>query len=108
MLVADHAHNPRGGDFLQSLDETERQLFRAAHDSTKATQEWLSNVEKIGSWIMKTAVLEYGTAFFVTPHAGVLWARLGAQVYLTLQDFEHAAHVILDICGRAKRGEWES
>ena len=47
MVIADHAHNPRGGEFLQSLDETERQLFRAAHDSTKATQEWLAEVKKL-------------------------------------------------------------
>ena len=45
MAIADHAQNPRGGDFLQSLDETERQLFRAAHDSAKATQSWLADAK---------------------------------------------------------------
>lgn len=46
--IADHAHNPRGAmgegaDFLRGLDETERQLFRAAHDSGKAMKEWMAN-----------------------------------------------------------------
>lgn len=43
--IADHAHNHRGAlgegaDFLRGLDETERQLFRAGHDSAKAVREW--------------------------------------------------------------------
>ncbi|KAL9061275.1 MAG: hypothetical protein Q9162_000149 [Coniocarpon cinnabarinum] len=46
MVIADHAHNPRGGEFLQSLDESERQLFRSAHDSAKATQEWLADEKR--------------------------------------------------------------
>jgi GINS complex subunit 3 len=46
--IADHAHNPRGAtgdgvDFLRGLDETERQLFRAAHDSVKAIKQWMAN-----------------------------------------------------------------
>ncbi|KAI9725856.1 MAG: DNA replication protein [Chrysothrix sp. TS-e1954] len=49
--IADHAHNPRGAlgegaDFMRSLDETERQLFRAAHDSAKATRTWMTDVKK--------------------------------------------------------------
>ncbi|KAI9654416.1 MAG: DNA replication protein [Alyxoria varia] len=51
--IHDHANNPRGGlggdggtEFLRGLDETERQLFRAAHDSSKATRTWLADVQK--------------------------------------------------------------
>jgi GINS complex subunit 3 len=32
-----------GVDFLRGLDEIERQLFRAAHDSDKAMKQWLAN-----------------------------------------------------------------
>ncbi|KAJ5374857.1 GINS complex [Penicillium concentricum] len=43
--IADHAHNSRGAvgggvDFLRGLDETERQLFRAAHDRAKDMRIW--------------------------------------------------------------------
>ncbi|KAJ5133609.1 hypothetical protein N7526_004974 [Penicillium atrosanguineum] len=43
--IADHAHNPRGAvgegvNFLRGLDETERQLFRAAHDRAKEMRIW--------------------------------------------------------------------
>jgi GINS complex subunit 3 len=46
--IADHAHNARGAmgdgvDFLRGLDETERQLFRVAHDSAKAVKRWMTN-----------------------------------------------------------------
>jgi GINS complex subunit 3 len=49
--IADHAHNPRGAlgegaDFLRGLDEMERQLFRAAHDSTKAMKNWTAELKK--------------------------------------------------------------
>ncbi|KAI9821457.1 MAG: DNA replication protein [Thelocarpon impressellum] len=49
--IADHAHNPRGAlgegaDFLRGLDETERQLFRAAHDSAKAMRAWMGGMKK--------------------------------------------------------------
>lgn len=50
--IADHAHNPRGAmgdgvDFLRGLDETERRLFRAAHDSAKAMKQWMANTKQI-------------------------------------------------------------
>ena len=49
--IADHAHNPRGAkgdgvDFLRGLDETERQLFRAAHDGAQAMTQWMANSTK--------------------------------------------------------------
>ncbi|KAI9846011.1 MAG: DNA replication protein [Sclerophora amabilis] len=48
--IADHAHNLRavgeGADFLRGLDESERQLFRAAHESAKAMRVWMSDMKK--------------------------------------------------------------
>ncbi|KAF7118813.1 hypothetical protein CNMCM5793_008442 [Aspergillus hiratsukae] len=49
--IADHAHNPKGAlgegaDFLRGLDETERQLFRVAHDSAKETRIWAGEAKK--------------------------------------------------------------
>ncbi|KAL8997326.1 MAG: hypothetical protein Q9169_003360 [Polycauliona sp. 2 TL-2023] len=49
--IADHARNARGGtssgeggEFLRGLDEWERGLFRAAHDSSKAVRLWMGEV----------------------------------------------------------------
>ncbi|KAL2352364.1 DNA replication complex GINS protein PSF3 [Cryomyces antarcticus] len=49
--IADQAHNPRGAlgegaEFLRGLDETERQLFRVAHDSAKAVRMWMTELKK--------------------------------------------------------------
>ncbi|KAF4153751.1 hypothetical protein CNMCM6936_007570 [Aspergillus lentulus] len=49
--IADHAHNPKGAlgegaDFLRGLDETERQLFRVAHDSARETRIWAGEAKK--------------------------------------------------------------
>jgi len=50
-VIADQAHNPRGAlgegaDFLRGLDENERQLFRAAHDSAKSVRSWIAEMKK--------------------------------------------------------------
>ncbi|CAL3963465.1 unnamed protein product [Diplocarpon coronariae] len=55
--IADHASNAGagqrsggagndGGDFLRGLDEMERTLFRAAHDSSKAMRSWMADAKK--------------------------------------------------------------
>ncbi|OKO92775.1 DNA replication complex GINS protein psf3 [Penicillium subrubescens] len=49
--ISDHAHNPRGAvgegvDFLRGLDESERQLFRAAHDRAKQVRIWAGEAKK--------------------------------------------------------------
>ncbi|KAF2674378.1 DNA replication complex GINS protein-like protein psf3 [Microthyrium microscopicum] len=49
--IADQAHNSGrslgdAADFLRGLDEEERQLFRTAHESTKAVRVWMSELKK--------------------------------------------------------------
>ncbi|KAF2749544.1 DNA replication complex GINS protein PSF3, partial [Sporormia fimetaria CBS 119925] len=50
-VIADQAHNPRGAlgegaDFLRGLDETERKLFRDAHESARAVRTWMADIKK--------------------------------------------------------------
>ncbi|KAJ4359088.1 DNA replication protein [Ascochyta clinopodiicola] len=50
-VIADQAHNPRGAlgegaDFMRGLDENERQLFRAAHDSAKGVRTWMADLQR--------------------------------------------------------------
>ncbi|KAI8953112.1 pyridoxal phosphate-dependent transferase [Xylaria longipes] len=56
-------------------------------------------------WMMRTMVKEYKTFIALIIHAGRLWARLSAQVYLDMEDFEWAGHMLLELCERVKRGE---
>ncbi|KAI0467678.1 pyridoxal phosphate-dependent transferase [Xylaria cf. heliscus] len=56
-------------------------------------------------WMMRAMVKEYKTFIALIIHAGRLWARLSAQVYLDMEDFEWAGHVLLQLCQRVQRGE---
>ncbi|KAE9986481.1 hypothetical protein EG327_004294 [Venturia inaequalis] len=49
--ISDQAHNPRGAlgegaEFLRGLDEEERQLFKAAHESAKNVRSWMADLKK--------------------------------------------------------------
>ncbi|TRX93588.1 hypothetical protein FHL15_005560 [Xylaria flabelliformis] len=56
-------------------------------------------------WMMRTMVKEYKTFVALIIHAGRLWARLSAQVYLDMDDFEWAGHMLLELCERVNHGE---
>ncbi|KAH8160192.1 hypothetical protein CIB48_g8063 [Xylaria polymorpha] len=57
------------------------------------------------NWMFRTMVKEYKTFIAFIIHAGQLWARISAQVYLEMEDFEWAGHMLLELCERVKRGE---
>ncbi|KAJ9654048.1 DNA replication protein [Neophaeococcomyces mojaviensis] len=49
--IADHAHNARGPltdgvDFLRGLDESERVVFKSAHEGPKSVKNWSQDVKK--------------------------------------------------------------
>ncbi|CAK4031187.1 aminotransferase family [Lecanosticta acicola] len=61
---------------------------------------------KMSDWVMKVAMLEENVAVYTTFYAGSVWARLSAQIYLTLADFGYAGRALQRVCERAQRGEW--
>ncbi|KAI1358192.1 pyridoxal phosphate-dependent transferase [Xylaria arbuscula] len=56
-------------------------------------------------WIMKTLVEEYETFIPLIAHRGRIWARLSAQVYTDMGDFNWAGHQLLELCNRVKKGD---
>lgn len=49
--IADHGHNTQGAlsdgaDFMRGLDESERQLFRSAHEGPRSVKAWSQNLKK--------------------------------------------------------------
>jgi len=49
--IADHAHNVRGPvsdgvDFLRGLDESERQVFKSAHEGPKGVKNWSQDLRR--------------------------------------------------------------
>lgn len=56
-------------------------------------------------WITETMMADYKTFIPLFTHNDRLWARISAQVYLDIHDFEWAGHMLLDLCNRVKGGE---
>lgn len=66
------------------------------------------DVERVSDWMMKTLVDKYRTFIVVYVHGQHLWTRLSAQVYLDTNDFEWAGRILLQLCEKAARREYES
>ncbi|KAI1206083.1 PLP-dependent transferase [Annulohypoxylon truncatum] len=60
---------------------------------------------RASGWMMETMMSDYKTFIPLFRHNDRLWARISAQVYLDIQDFEWAGHILLELCDRVKRGE---
>jgi hypothetical protein len=48
---------------------------------------------------------EYSTFIAIIFYAGAWWARLSAQVYLSMEDWEWAGNVLKEVCARVSKGE---
>lgn len=60
---------------------------------------------QIGLWMLQTPAEEYNTAVAIFFYADSWWARLSAQVYLTLADFEAGVETLGQICTRLQNGD---
>ncbi|KAI1759630.1 PLP-dependent transferase [Hypoxylon sp. FL1150] len=56
-------------------------------------------------WMEEMMTKDYNTFIPLFAHNGRLWARLSGQVYLDIEDFEWAGHVLLKVVERVKRGD---
>ena len=75
---------------------------------TKSDQVWkVSDWPKISKFIMDNATQEYDTFLPVKYHAGYMWARVSAQIYLEMSDFEFAGRILKDLCDRVEKGDHE-
>ncbi|KAI0839809.1 aminotransferase family protein-like protein [Hypoxylon sp. FL0890] len=63
-----------------------------------------AEAKAVADWITITSVEEFDTFIATRYYASAFWTRLSSQIYLDRRDFEWAANVLLDLCGRVKRG----
>lgn len=63
--------------------------------------------QRIWSWMTKALVDDYQTFIPLFYHGGRFWARLSAQVYLDMDDFEWAGETLKLLCERVARREYE-
>ncbi len=66
----------------------------------------LSDAQAVWDWIYDRAATEFDTYFQIKYYRGAFWVRFSAQIYLGVEDFEWGARTLLNLCERAKRGEW--
>lgn len=62
---------------------------------------------RIGTWLQRTAVKECDTYLQIAFHAGKMWVRLSAQIYLEMSDFEWVGERLKELCERVRKGEAE-
>lgn len=62
---------------------------------------------KIAQWMAKVLVEDYDTFIAIIFYNDAFWVRLSGQIYLTVEDFEWAAEVLLALCQGVRSGEWK-
>ncbi|KXX76625.1 putative L-cysteine desulfhydrase, chloroplastic [Madurella mycetomatis] len=66
-----------------------------------------SDMSAVRDWILETLMSEYKTFIALFVYGGRWWARLSAQVYLEMDDFESAGRTLKEVCERVAKGEYK-
>jgi selenocysteine lyase/cysteine desulfurase len=66
-----------------------------------------SDVSAVTNWILQTLIDEHKTFVALFVYGGQWWARLSAQVFLELDDFEWAGQTLKGVCERVAKGEYK-
>ncbi|KAK4097906.1 PLP-dependent transferase [Parathielavia hyrcaniae] len=66
-----------------------------------------SDVSAVTNWILRTLMDEHKTFVALFVYSGQWWARLSAQVFLELDDFEWAGRTLKEVCGRVAKGDYK-
>ena len=62
----------------------------------------------VTNWILERLVYEYNTFVALFVYSGQWWARLSAQVYLEMEDFDWGGRMLREVCDRVAKGEYKS
>lgn len=65
-----------------------------------------SEINQAFQWMLETMVEEYHTFIAMYLQGDRFWARISAQVYLDLNDYEWAADVLAQLCARVAKKEY--
>lgn len=60
----------------------------------------------VRDYLTAAMVKEFDTFMALIFYADAWWARLSAQIYLDMADFERAASILQELAGRVKKGEF--
>lgn len=60
------------------------------------------DVDTVTQWLLETLVDDYNTFIALVVHQNRWWARISAQVYLSMEDFEWAGEKLKELCERTR------
>ncbi|KAK1758780.1 pyridoxal phosphate-dependent transferase [Echria macrotheca] len=66
------------------------------------------DVAKVERWMLNTLMDEFNTFVPLFTYRGRFWARISAQVFLGMDDFEWAGETLKTVCERVAKGEYKS
>lgn len=66
-----------------------------------------SDVSKVTQYLSSACIYEYSTCIAFIFYKGSWWARLCAQIYLELEDFEFGGRVIKQLCEKIEEGAYK-
>lgn len=76
--------------------------------SAELTTNETEDIRALKKWLNLTAVKEFDTYLQIDFHAGFMWVRLSAQIYLELANFEWIGWNLKELCKRAQEGEFRN
>jgi selenocysteine lyase/cysteine desulfurase len=74
--------------------------LKTGDDTVSEGEFHLRDASKLQSWLNKTAFDEFDTYLQIGLHAGAIWVRLSAQIYLELKDYEWIGPKLKELCQR--------
>lgn len=92
---------------LGSESELEHKPEEKSRPGKGETRIPRKDAERIWEWMTKVLVDDYLTFVPVFYHAGRFWARLSAQVYLDMDDFDWASQTLKQLCDRVANAEYD-
>lgn len=96
-------------DVMEEIGHLERCFFANVRLPLTLGDERTDMLEgdalKVMEWIVEKLVDDFDTYLAVYMHAGSIWARLSAQIYIDLGDVERGATALKEICKRVRAGE---
>jgi selenocysteine lyase/cysteine desulfurase len=81
------------------------QILQIANRHVAAVQDVEAMRVQVRNWISMTLIEDHGMFIATMWYGDAWWARLSSQVYLQIEDFEKAAHVLQLVCDRVESGE---
>ncbi|KAK9793523.1 putative Pyridoxal phosphate-dependent transferase [Seiridium cardinale] len=83
--------------------ETQEPFTHPPNDIVLSSDEALD----VGQWMLRLLIHDYKTFVALFIHENRVWARLSAQVYLDIHDFEWAGRTLLEVCKKVARKDQE-